>query len=222
MPARKTTAVIGSCRAAAASSESSRTQTKTDAGCGQDEDEPQPPVALGLRRRALHLRAHSTQPSATSTSGLAGRSRPPGRSRSRRSGASKTSRRSSGSSISRACAGRSALTPRFRCTVNAGFGLQVRVPVAPARRAGQVQDSVERPGPDLDPARLAAAGTRGRDVDRAVAPERLDDVSRAHGTQPTRAARSGEQLAVADLVRRPCSPSPTTACRRRRAAAWRA
>src|SRR6478672_1381242 len=60
-----------------------------------------------------------------------------------------------------------------------GIRLQVRVPVALPRRAGQVDAVVCDPSPDLDPLRPAAARAGRGDVDRAVAEQRVRDLHQA-------------------------------------------
>ena len=82
-----------------------------------------------------------------------------------------TSRRSSSSVIRRARAGRSAWTFCLEVEDEPRIGLQVRVPVAAARRAAQVDPAVDLVEPRLDPPRLPATAPCRRDVDRPVALE---------------------------------------------------
>lgn len=56
------------------------------------------------------------------------------------------------------------------------MGEQIRVPVALARRAGDVDLTVEIVKPDLDPPRLTAPPPARRDVDRSIAEQSLSDV----------------------------------------------
>src|SRR6478735_6337528 len=70
-----------------------------------------------------------------------------------------------------------------------GIRLQVRVPVAAPRRAGQEDPAVGDPRPDLDALRLPAARAGRRDVDRAVAAERILDAAIHSRLRPRTDAR---------------------------------